>query len=172
MAVARKGNPWVAAIATSNLMSTFREMTPELIVDGTVEGGQPCKVHTDFLTWKQATNTAYCAGILEWIKDPPNGNWGTTTPAFTTAYPTTIKHMKAISFGRCIGQIDVDKWADGSLHGMTAYVNATGLVGGTQTNTHVAIGTLWDIQAGNDGADGDPVEIFVGRYLNFWEDGP
>lgn len=148
-------------------------MTRRYVVDGTVEGGQPAMLHTDWLTWKQCTNTGQFLGILRFTLGDANYSWGTTTPAWSTAYPATTgaKSIEAFCWGPCFAQSDQDKWADGTLAGGICSVNATGLVGGTATNTHKQIGFILDECPGNNGSDGDPLEMFV-MPMPCWEDGP
>jgi len=148
-------------------------LTRRYVVDGTIEGGQPAMLHTDFLTWKQCTATGVFCGILRFTMGDANYSWGTTTPAWSTAYPATTgaKGIEAIIHGPCFAQADMDKWSDGISVGAICSVNATGLVGGTATNTHRQIGFLLDELAGNSGSDGDPLEMFV-MPMPPWEDGP
>ncbi len=111
------------------------------------------------------------AGFVEYR---PTYNWGTTTPSLTALLPNYID-VYICAFGCGMLTMDVSDVADAALLGAVVYESAVGgliaiAASADATNLdevgHIPIGTLIDLQAGNDGADKALAEVFFGNGTN------
>jgi hypothetical protein len=116
----------------------------------------------------KAATKVRAAGFVEYR---PTYNWGTTTPSLTALLPDYID-VYVCAFGCGLVRFDVSDTKDAALLGTAVYSSSTaGLAstaidGNLDSAGQVPIGTLLDLTAGNDGADGQLNEVFFGNGTN------
>lgn len=128
--------------------------------DGTVAPSDIVSLGDDGLTLAQTGATEKPLGVLEY---DTTVNWGTTTPARGTAYPSGI-YVHVIIKGPCIVKTVAANIADNTVAGDNLCAIGSGGAGNVNSGDYI-IGTLLDEEADHDSNGYSEIDVNTGSTV-------